>query len=214
MIEYAALAVIRALSRCVGRLTLDNAPQISERISRNAFRVAVMLLPNEAKEAFRNEVLNHLLESVWDDHKRGLSPEMMVSRAALRSLALLFHAPGLRHDYRIIAPYAGRDWIWIARVVGAVVAAYVTFLPFYYRWRWRHRHEQRGTNLTLAFGIVGWVLITILPAVTSTPIGSMSPEWSILIVICGLAALLVGIPYLIGAVELLTWWRRRRIEEV
>jgi hypothetical protein len=210
MIEYAALAVIRALSRCVGRLTLDNAPQISERISRAACRVAVTFLPDDAKEAFRNEVLNHLLELGWDDFKRGVDPEMMVSRAALRALALLFHAPGLRNDYRIIAPDAGRNWIWIARLVGA----YVMFPAFYYRWKWRHRDEHRGVNLRLAFSIVAWFLITVFPAVRSTPVGSTSPEWAILAVTFGLAGILVGIPYLIGAIDLYEWWRRdHRMEE-
>lgn len=212
MIECLMLALIRALSRCVRRITLDNAAQISEAISRNTCHLAVMLLPGEAKEAFRNEVLNHLLESVWDDHKRGISPELMVSRAMSRALTVLFHAPGLRNDYRIIACTVGIDWTEITRLA----ALYVRFPVRFYRWRWesRHRLGHRVVALVTAVTIVAGIVVAFLPtSAASWPFRAGSSGYIILTATAAPVTLLILLPYMVGAVDLYMWLRERQRTE-
>ena len=157
MIECVLLAVIRALSRCVRRLTLENAAETSERVSRIACHFAVLSLPEEAKDAFRSEILIHLLELVWDDLKRRVAPEVMVAHAARRAIGVLYHSPELRNDYREMV----RNHAPAARSTWRTAVALLKYPLAYWRWRVQRWRASRWTAYDDWWSVFSMVQISV-----------------------------------------------------
>ena len=99
LVEGAAVAVLIAGTAILVRW---QPSLVAELYSRLIFRVVSFGMPREARDAWRNEALNYLLEKIWADMKTR-APEFVILNAVARANDLGWNALPERAHYRNIS---------------------------------------------------------------------------------------------------------------
>ena len=85
---------------------------LSEWYCRMVFSITSIRLSPDACQAYRAEVLYVLLESLWDDHKRGLDKCLIAFNSFIRASNVLLSALWLRRRYAAMVPTSSRATGW------------------------------------------------------------------------------------------------------